>query len=90
MEEKYSSLQEEAVGKTKKIKKLTQHVAGIKAEIKDVREDHQREMEGLLDNVRQLARELQLQKLVIDSFIPKEYQVAKRSSLLPCFQLAKC
>ena len=31
-------------------------------------------MEGLLDNVRQLTRELRLQMLLIDSFIPPEYQ----------------
>ena len=32
-------------------------------------------MEGLLENVRQLSRELRLQMLLIDSFIPPEYQV---------------
>lgn len=31
-------------------------------------------MEGLLDNVRQLSRELRLQMLVINSYIPQEYQ----------------
>jgi kinesin family protein 3/17 len=31
-------------------------------------------MEGLLDNVRQLTRELRLQMLIIDAFIPPDYQ----------------
>ena len=31
-------------------------------------------MEGLLDSVRQLTRELRLQMLIIDSFMPLEYQ----------------
>ena len=31
-------------------------------------------MEGLLDSVRQLTRELRLQMLIIDSFMPIEYQ----------------
>ena len=31
-------------------------------------------MEGLLDNVRQLTRELRLQMLIIDTYIPPEYQ----------------
>ena len=31
-------------------------------------------MEGLLENVRQLSRELKLQMAVIDNFIPPEYQ----------------
>ena len=32
-------------------------------------------MEGLLDSVRHLTRELRLQMLIIDSFVPAEYQV---------------
>ena len=32
-------------------------------------------MEGLLDSVRQLTRELRREMLVVDSFIPVEYQV---------------
>ena len=31
-------------------------------------------MEGLLDSVRHLTRELRLQMLIIDSFVPAEYQ----------------
>ena len=36
--------------------------------------EHQREMEGLLENVRELSRELRLSMLIIDSFIPQEFQ----------------
>jgi len=32
-------------------------------------------MEGLLENVRQLSRELRQHMLIIDQFIPPEYQV---------------
>ena len=39
-----------------------------------VQGEQQREMEGLLDSVRQLTRELRLQMLIIDSFMPLEYQ----------------
>ena len=39
------------------------------------RRKQQREMEGLLDNVRQLTRDLRLQMLVIDAFMPPECQV---------------
>ena len=31
-------------------------------------------MEGLLENVRQLSRDLRLQMMIIDNFIPAEYQ----------------
>lgn len=36
-------------------------------------------MEGLLENVRQLSRELKLQMTIIDNFIPPEYQVLVNS-----------
>ncbi|XP_035682525.1 kinesin-like protein KIF3A isoform X4 [Branchiostoma floridae] len=74
IEEKYSSLQEEASGKTKKLKKVWTMLMAAKSEMADLQQEHQREMEGLLENIRQLERELRLQMLIIDSFIPKEFQ----------------
>eukprot|EP00063_Salmo_salar_P093826 XP_014068661.1 PREDICTED: kinesin-like protein KIF3A [Salmo salar] len=40
----------------------------------DLQQEHHREIEGLLENIRHLSRELRLQMLIIDSFIPQEYQ----------------
>ncbi|CAD5114844.1 DgyrCDS3880 [Dimorphilus gyrociliatus] len=74
IEEKYSSLQEEAAGKTKKLKKVWTMLMTAKSEVEDIQNEHQREMEGLLENVRQLSRDLRLHMLIIDSFIPPEYQ----------------
>lgn len=74
IEEKYSTLQEEAAGKTKKLKKVWALLVNAKSDLGDLQQEHQRETEGLLENVRQLSRELRLQMLVIDSFIPPEYQ----------------
>lgn len=74
IEEKYSNLQEEAAGKTKKLKKVWTMLMQAKSEITDMQQEHQREMEGLLENVRQLSRELRLQMLIIDNFIPPEFQ----------------
>lgn len=74
IEEKYSSLQEEVTGKTKKLKKCWTMYTQAKSEIADLQKDHQREMEGLLENIRQLSCELKLQMLIIDSFIPTEFQ----------------
>lgn len=45
-----------------------------KAELADQQREQQREMEGILDGVRALKRELQLAELVLDAYIPKEYQ----------------
>lgn len=74
-EERYSSLQEEAVGKTKKLKKLTTMIVSVKTELADLQQEHQREMEGILDTVRGLTREIQLADLIIGSYVPHEYQL---------------
>lgn len=44
-----------------------------KSEISDLQQEHQREMEGLLDAVRETSQDLQLYSLICDSFVPKEY-----------------
>uniref|UniRef100_A0A8C5PMC5 Kinesin-like protein n=1 Tax=Leptobrachium leishanense TaxID=445787 RepID=A0A8C5PMC5_9ANUR len=74
IEEKYTSLQEEAQGKTKKLKKVWTMLMAAKSEMADLQQEHQRETEGLLENIRQLSRELRLQINIIDNFIPQEYQ----------------
>jgi len=45
-----------------------------KAELSDLQYEQQREMEGLLDSIRSLTRELKLQETIIDAFIPHQYQ----------------
>uniref|UniRef100_A0AAQ6A174 Kinesin-like protein n=1 Tax=Amphiprion ocellaris TaxID=80972 RepID=A0AAQ6A174_AMPOC len=74
IEEKYTSLQEEAQGKTKKLKKVWTMLMAAKSEMADLQQEHHRELEGLLENIRQLSRELRLQMLIIDNFVPQEYQ----------------
>uniref|UniRef100_A0A183EIC3 Cilia- and flagella-associated protein 157 n=1 Tax=Gongylonema pulchrum TaxID=637853 RepID=A0A183EIC3_9BILA len=73
LEEKYNSLAEEAHGKTKKLKKVWNLLAAAKNELADLQMEHQREMEGLLDSVRQLRSELLLQLLIIENYVPPEY-----------------
>ncbi|BFZ24494.1 hypothetical protein BsWGS_27533 [Bradybaena similaris] len=74
IEEKYSSLQDEVQGKTKKLKRVWTMLLQAKSEIADIRQEHQREIEGLLENVRQLSQDLKLQMMIIDSYIPAIYQ----------------
>ncbi len=74
IEERYSNLQEEAAAKTRKLKKVFQLHQTSKAELADLQADQQREMEGLLESVRALSRELRLHMLVVNAFIPSEYQ----------------
>lgn len=74
LEERYTSLQEENAAKTRKLKRAVQLLNSAKAELTDQQREQQREMEGILDSVRALKREIQLADLVLDSYIPKEYQ----------------
>lgn len=46
-----------------------------KAESNDQNQEHQREKEGLWDGIRTLNREIQLHDLILNSYIPIEYQV---------------
>lgn len=46
-----------------------------KAELNDLNQEHQREKEGLWDGIRALNREIQLHDLILNSYIPIEYQV---------------
>ena len=50
-------------------------------QLAEMRAEYQRENEDILDNIRQIAKEVQLQALVMDHFIPLEYQVTKQHTL---------
>lgn len=45
------------------------------SELKDIQTEHQRTMEGLLESVRDLDKDLKLQIHIINSYIPIEFQV---------------
>ncbi|KAF1763540.1 hypothetical protein GCK72_011806 [Caenorhabditis remanei] len=73
IEERYSSLQEESFAKSKKIKKVSNELKDARAELKDLEEDHQRQMEGMLEDCRQLKKELMLNLAIINQYIPVEH-----------------
>lgn len=75
IEERYSSLQEASTGITKKIHRVMQMLMSVKAELADQQQEHQREKEGIYENIRSLSRELALCELVLNSYIPQEYQM---------------
>lgn len=74
IEERYSSLQDASTGITKKIHRVMQMLMGVKSELADQQQEHQREKEGIYENIRSLSRELALCELVLNSYVPKEYQ----------------
>ena len=81
MEERYSSLQEEVQGKTRKLRKVWTLLHSAKSEVEDMKQEHQREMESLLEGVRQLTKELKLSTFIVDEYIPTQYQVNPSQSL---------
>eukprot|EP00326_Haptolina_ericina_P008995 CAMPEP_0181212754 /NCGR_PEP_ID=MMETSP1096-20121128/24526_1 /TAXON_ID=156174 ORGANISM="Chrysochromulina ericina, Strain CCMP281" /NCGR_SAMPLE_ID=MMETSP1096 /ASSEMBLY_ACC=CAM_ASM_000453 /LENGTH=285 /DNA_ID=CAMNT_0023304319 /DNA_START=1 /DNA_END=854 /DNA_ORIENTATION=- len=71
-EEHYRTLEEEAEAKTKKLKQLYSKFRAAKTEILDLQAEQQQEKEDLLHTVRELTRQLHLQNMVIDAFVPSE------------------
>lgn len=56
IEERYSSLQEESAAKTRKTKRVTNELREVRMELKDVEEEHQRLLEAMLEDARQLRK----------------------------------
>lgn len=73
IEERYSSLQEECIGKTKKLQRVMQMLLSTKTELADQQQEQQREKEGIMENIRVISRELALCELVLSTYVPKEY-----------------
>lgn len=74
IEERYSSFQDECAGKTKKVQRVMQMLMGAKSELADQQQEQQREKEGIYESIRSLSRELALCELVLNAYIPREYQ----------------
>ncbi|EPZ33429.1 Kinesin, motor region domain-containing protein [Rozella allomycis CSF55] len=80
-EENYSSLQDEVVSKTKKLKQFWTLWNSLKVELRDSERDMQIEREDLLETIRLLSRELKLKNLIVHSFVPENVlnEIEKRS-----------
>ncbi|EDX09307.1 GD13203 [Drosophila simulans] len=66
--------QHASTGLLKKIHRVMQMLMALKSELADQQQEHQREKEGIYENIRILSRELALCELVLNSYVPKEYQ----------------
>ena len=74
LEEVYASLQEEAKGKERKLKKVWSMFVGAKQEISEMQQEMQQEQEAMLAHIHDLTKELRLKMLLIDQFVPTEFQ----------------
>ena len=72
IEEKYASLQEEAVGKTKRIKTVWKMLLYSKQELSDLKAENEQEVRELTDNIRLLNRELGHTNLILSRYVPDQ------------------
>ena len=70
LEKTYSSLQQEAETKTRKLRKLFTKLQSVKQDIVDVTEEYNRDRRDLEDTQQQLLKELKLKIMLIENFIP--------------------
>lgn len=73
IEEKYNSLQDEVAGRTRRLKKVWVQYVQAKADLADTNAEHQREMEAMLESIRQLQKELALAAAITTAYIPDAY-----------------
>lgn len=69
-QEKFSSLEDENDKKTQRLERLTRKTKAAQQEVFDLEHEFQVERETLLDTIRDLSKQMRLQKLCIDSIIP--------------------
>mmetsp|Transcript_7002 Transcript_7002/g.13919 ORF Transcript_7002/g.13919 Transcript_7002/m.13919 type:complete len:560 (-) Transcript_7002:354-2033(-) len=72
VEEKYVSVQEEVIAKTKKLNKLYAKYKETQQEVKDLQHEFQMEKEDILATIREQDKEIKKLTLVMNNFIPEE------------------
>merc|ERR1711990_589236 len=68
---KYSSLQDEAQAKTRKLKKVWTMYNEAKSELADIEAENARETEAMLESIRDLQKSLQLNQMVAHRLVPE-------------------
>jgi len=89
LEENYVSMQDEVEVKSKKLKMLWEKLQVAKAEMSDIQDEFRLEKEQLLEDVRDLSRELSWLNTVIENFIPRN-EVSAMESRLSFNEKEKC
>ncbi|EDQ89939.1 uncharacterized protein MONBRDRAFT_16629 [Monosiga brevicollis MX1] len=74
LEQKYSSLEEEKEGKSKKLKKVYDMYLSAKAEMKELEDDFNQQLEGLNDICAGIELDVELCDMILSRWVPPEYQ----------------
>eukprot|EP00002_Diphylleia_rotans_P024614 TRINITY_DN4867_c0_g1_i6.p1 TRINITY_DN4867_c0_g1~~TRINITY_DN4867_c0_g1_i6.p1 ORF type:complete len:835 (+),score=193.28 TRINITY_DN4867_c0_g1_i6:114-2507(+) len=72
VQESYANVQEEVESKTRKLKKAVQKIASMAQDMEEQQEIFAQEREELTDSLRSVTNELDLARMIIESFIPPE------------------
>lgn len=75
-EDKYSGLQERSGALSKKLKKLSAAILAVKEDLKDTEDEGKREIVELKQILKQTSKELKMQEVIIEHFVPDEYLVS--------------
>eukprot|EP00358_Blepharisma_japonicum_P002806 CAMPEP_0202947020 /NCGR_PEP_ID=MMETSP1395-20130829/10481_1 /ASSEMBLY_ACC=CAM_ASM_000871 /TAXON_ID=5961 /ORGANISM="Blepharisma japonicum, Strain Stock R1072" /LENGTH=740 /DNA_ID=CAMNT_0049647983 /DNA_START=42 /DNA_END=2264 /DNA_ORIENTATION=- len=70
--DKFNSLQEELDTKNKKLKKLWSKYQSTATDLRDMKQEIQKEKEDMMDTIRVLTQQLKLKSTLIENFVPKE------------------
>lgn len=74
-EDKYSGLQERSSALSKKLKKLSAAILAVKEDLKDTEEEGKRDIVELKQILKQTCKELKMQEVIIEHFVPDEHLV---------------
>jgi len=69
---KYTSLQEEAQAKTRKLKKVWTMYNEAKSELADIEAENNRETESMLESIRDLQKSIQLSQMIVHRLVPDQ------------------
>lgn len=75
-EDKYSGLQDRSGALSKKLKKLSAAILAVKEDLKDTEEESKREIVELKQILKQTSKELKMQEVIIEHFVPDDYLVS--------------
>jgi kinesin family protein 3/17 len=81
LEQQYQSKEEQVAKMTAKLEKLFHRHKQTQQEIQDLQKEFQQEREDMLENIRELRKEVKLVQITIESFVPMEHyqQIVERA-----------
>jgi len=71
IEEKYENLKDEALGKTRKLKKVYTMLMTARSELEDTKREHDRDVDALISHIKQVSRDVKKLAIMCEYFVPQ-------------------